>query len=460
MQSIPTVHATSMAQSGEHYQVAIVGAGVAGLTLALAFERFGISYALFEAHGALVSGAGAGVGLQPNGERILEQLGVQDDVEEATAPISTWYFLDSEGKLISTSDFMGHYASKTGYPFVFIERSQLLQILSSKLQGNGLIRLSSRIASIQENDDFVTVATTDGFSVTADMVVGADGVRSCVRSFIDSPHPENIYPGDDYMSVEFVSAFGVSSYTTGLPLGERWSVFNEKVVLNGFTGKDGVSFWFVFEHLGRRYPLSKSQRYTTADAEALCESVAHMKITPGVLFGSVYANRKQAIKLSLEEGVATKWHTHRAVIVGDAAHKMMPHGGQGANFAIEDSAVLTNEIRKVLKASPDGKLPRDALYAAFKSFSEQRTERSAEAVESAAVTCNAQLLLSSEAQAYIHEIATISEEDHLSKSLMAFVDAPVFDDIELTARGRHYDKAMESLKVAMKAKYGETLKQC
>ncbi|KAI0004383.1 FAD-dependent monooxygenase [Xylariaceae sp. FL0662B] len=442
-----------MAGSGQHYQVAIVGGGVAGLSLALAFEKFGISYALFEAHGKLVSGAGAGVGMQPNGERILEQLGVQDDVEEATAPISTWHNLDAKGKLIATSEMMGHYTAKTGYPFVFIERSQLLEILSNKLQRKGLIRLNSRIASIQENDDYVTVATTDGFSVTAEMVVGADGVRSCVRNFIDSPRPEsNIYSGDDYMSVEFVSAFGVSSYTTGLPIGERWSVFNQKVVLNGFTGKDGVSFWFVFEHLGRRYPLSKSRRYTTADAEALCESVAHMKITPAVRFGDVYANRKQAIKLSLEEGVATKWHTHRAVIVGDAAHKMMPHGGQGANFALEDAAVLTNEIRRVLKASPNGKLPRDALYNAFKSYAEQRAQRSAEAVESAAVTCNAQLLLSSEAEAYMQEIATISEEDHLSKSLMAFLDAPVFEDIELTARGHLYNDTMESLRMTAKAK--------
>ena len=66
-----------------------------------------------------------------------------------------------------------------------MERSKVLQMMYERLQSKHVIRTSTRVASIQCTDDHATIVATDGSTVTADLVVGTDGVRSCVRKFID-----------------------------------------------------------------------------------------------------------------------------------------------------------------------------------------------------------------------------------------------------------------------------------
>lgn len=104
-------------------------------------------------------------------------------------------------------------------------------------------------------------------------------------------------------------------------------MYRERETVIDFTGKHGIVFWFVFEELGMSYLLSKRLRCTTADAEAFCQSVANLQITPSLRFGDLYANRTVATKIAVEEGMANTWHTDRAVLVGDVAHKVcyLPH---------------------------------------------------------------------------------------------------------------------------------------
>lgn len=96
----------------KHCQVVIAGGGVAGITLALAFERMNIDYVLFEAHTSLAPSEGASIGLLPNGLRILEQLGVLDEIEQQSVALQTWRHIDGDGNLISCTNALGHYPSK------------------------------------------------------------------------------------------------------------------------------------------------------------------------------------------------------------------------------------------------------------------------------------------------------------------------------------------------------------
>lgn len=99
-------------QTIEHYQIAIVGGGIGGITLAIACERLGIGYALFETCENLAPTLGAGIGLQPNGLRILEQLGLLEEIEENTIPLTTWRHFDGKGDLLSTVNARIHFPSK------------------------------------------------------------------------------------------------------------------------------------------------------------------------------------------------------------------------------------------------------------------------------------------------------------------------------------------------------------
>lgn len=94
-----------------HYQVAIVGGGIAGITLALIFERLGIKYVLFEASESLAPDKGASIGLLPNGLRILDQLGLIEEIEKHTAALRRWRHFADDGNVLSMVNALGYYPS-------------------------------------------------------------------------------------------------------------------------------------------------------------------------------------------------------------------------------------------------------------------------------------------------------------------------------------------------------------
>ncbi len=97
---------------GEHYPVAIVGGGIAGLTIALILERLDIDYALFEARDSLSPDEGASIGMIPNGLRILDQLGIYEEIEQSTSALKQWRHIDGAENLISNVNVLGYYPSK------------------------------------------------------------------------------------------------------------------------------------------------------------------------------------------------------------------------------------------------------------------------------------------------------------------------------------------------------------
>lgn len=99
----------SFPTSSRHVHVAILGGGIAGLTLALILERIEITFVLWEFHGSIAPETGAGIGLLPNGLRILDQLGLLQEVESQTVPLKTWHHIDDNGKTIATVDAHTEY---------------------------------------------------------------------------------------------------------------------------------------------------------------------------------------------------------------------------------------------------------------------------------------------------------------------------------------------------------------
>ncbi|CCD33699.1 hypothetical protein BofuT4_P066580.1 [Botrytis cinerea T4] len=238
---------------------------------------------------------------------------------------------------MNDSNAMGQYREKIGYPIAFIECCKLLPIIVRHIQHTECVRTSARVASIEESDDYVTVTTIDGLSLTADIVVGADGVRSTVRIQIDSNLPEAL-TADDLLPAP--QSMACQRPPKASP-----------------------------RNLGQNVPFSQVPRYTEAEAEALCQSVAYIQVTPKLKFGGIYKNRVVAVKTGVEEGVAKGWHTDRAIIVGDAACKALSAGGQGASQVIELCAVFVNSFMKARKACyPGEKLSSEPVKSILVSY--------------------------------------------------------------------------------------------
>lgn len=236
----------------------------------------------------------------------------------------------------------------------------------------------------------------------------------------------------------------MSSPTLGILPGERFAVYREHETVIGFTGLDGIIFWFVFENLDQSIPLSQSPRYTPAEVEPLCQRVAHVRITPDLTFGDLYHNRVVAVKIPVEEGVPLNWHTDRAVIVGDAACKMTPAGGQGANQAIESCAVLVNKIMEARRRaiSPGGKMSREEVRSALASYAQARAPASAVALERSQMVFKALFCVPGRPSEMVKNMLKASDEEWLVRAFSALSSAPVLDDVELTARGQLYKETV------------------
>ncbi|OAA50981.1 FAD-dependent monooxygenase [Beauveria brongniartii RCEF 3172] len=440
----------------EHYPVAIVGGGIAGLTLALALERQDVSYVLLECASSLSPDKGASVGLQPNGLRILDQLGLLDEIEKHTGTLQRWRHLDGQGALISETKALGHYESLVGYGPLFLERRKLLEIMADGLEDKFSTRTSIRVLSLEESSEHVTIALSNGQSMSADLVIGADGVHSCVRDAIQLQSPT--WPLQANLKTEFACVYGISSPVRGIAEGDCFSVYRPEATILIFTGRESTIFWFVFEDLGPAGNSLKRPEYTIGDIHAFCSSIAHLRITPLVRFGHVFANKSVAVKVPLEEGISPVWHTRRMVLVGDAAHKMVPNAAMGANQAIESAATLLNQLRglfsRVNYTSPE----QSHLSAALERYTEIRKPRATEIAQRAGMVCRAQLLHSGPAAAIRDELPTLNDGDWLFRGFMGMSDSPVIDTLPLSWRGKMFGEAMEKFWERVRARQGSNSK--
>jgi 2-polyprenyl-6-methoxyphenol hydroxylase-like FAD-dependent oxidoreductase len=158
--------------------VLIVGGGIAGLTLARTLGRDGFTVELVE-RSTEWRAEGGGIGVQPNGMRMLRTLGLDKAVERAGARLRRWFFCDMAGEILSENDLEALW-SGVG-PCIGIERTRLQHVLVSGIAGIPH-RLGTSIRSLTQHRDRVSVAFSDASSGSYDLVVGADGISSTVRA--------------------------------------------------------------------------------------------------------------------------------------------------------------------------------------------------------------------------------------------------------------------------------------
>jgi 2-polyprenyl-6-methoxyphenol hydroxylase-like FAD-dependent oxidoreductase len=169
------------------FKVGIVGGGMTGLIAALTLDRVGIDFILLEAYPEINPEVGASLALYPNYQRVLDQLGVLGDVQEASAEMSYLKCHDVNGKLMFDHNVKEPIHKATGgYGIRTFTRSQLLKILYQNLskEGKANVHASQRVSRIEElsGDQGVRLHMEGGHSYDVDMVIGADGTHSIVRS--------------------------------------------------------------------------------------------------------------------------------------------------------------------------------------------------------------------------------------------------------------------------------------
>jgi salicylate hydroxylase len=308
-------------------RVAIVGAGIGGLSAAIALRAKGFAVEVFDQVGEL-SAIGAGVSLGGNGMRVLDALGLGRAVRKASANLQKISFHHGRTGEIAYEHPMGDWYDKQyGGPFLGIHRADFHRVLLDAYGKSPV--LSRRLVSLEEVPRGVVLSFADGTTAEADVVVGADGLRSVVRGHVNGAE-EAIFSGMScyrgLVPVERVpggSQFGLTFF-----LGP-----NQHLVAYPVRGGELINFvayvpdpsWSV---------ESWSFRSSPAEAAAAFEGW-----TPVVTTMLSHAEEVGRWALYDREPLR-RWSTGRVTLLGDAAHPMLPHAGQGSNQALEDAAAL------------------------------------------------------------------------------------------------------------------------
>ncbi len=314
--------------------VVIIGAGVGGLTLALLLRQRGIHAEVLEQSAELAE-VGAAVALAANATRVLQHLGLGDELARvSTEPTALIHRDGRDGRLLAVSPGPQWYRDTFGAPFGGLHRAALQRLLAEAF-GPEHMHLDCHAESLEEAEGGMWVRCTSGAAFEAAVVVGADGVHSLVRDWVTGGD-EPVYSG-------------TSGFRGLVPI-ERLPRLPDPGALQFWMGPGAHLLHYPIDG-GRLINflavIDTPERWTGPAWLEQAEPGAHLAAFAG--WHSAVTEMISAVPQSPRWGLFTRrplarWSRGPAVLLGDAAHAMLPHQGQGANQTIEDAAVLAAEL--------------------------------------------------------------------------------------------------------------------
>lgn len=323
--------------STDELRIGIVGAGIAGLTVANALVASGMSCHVFEQAGQFAD-VGAGIQVAPNASRVLHRLGLEPSLRQvAMHPRRIEMRRWDDGALLRSMD-LAACPELFGAPYYTVHRADLHRVLVERLP-SGVIHLGRRCVGAVEHPDGVALRLSDGSVTTVDVVVGADGIRSVLRQMVADDEPT------------FSGQHIVRGLIAGTTLPDL--VDDPRVVL--WLGPDQHLVCYPIRG-GRLISFGATLSAATAGAESWTApgSVAELQARYqgwDAMVARILAAADGVTRWALHDReVLHRWSTDRVTLVGDAAHPMLPFLAQGANQAIEDAMVLALALQDTTAA--------------------------------------------------------------------------------------------------------------
>lgn len=319
--------------SSTDLRVAVVGAGMGGLALAIALRRLGVEAEVFEQAPELGE-IGAAIALSANSTRLLERLGVGDDLAAAAAePTELQFRRWDDGELIWAHEVGEWYRERCGGPYYGIHRQDLQGALINGL-GSEVIRLGHRCVGVTEEPDGARLEFEGGETAFAHVVVGADGIHSVLREKVTGGAAEAVFSRD----VGFRGLIPVEKLSSLPDPGaiQFWAGPGGHVLHYAIEGGKTVNFLAVVD----REEWTETMWKVEAEVQEALDAFEgwHPAITEMV--GAV--EEDPAWWALHDYPPLESWSAGRVVLIGDSAHAMLPHQGQGANQAIEDAVALAH----------------------------------------------------------------------------------------------------------------------
>lgn len=322
--------ATSQERKVQHEtRIAVIGAGLGGLTLAAHLQRAGRSVTVYEQADAF-SRIGAGIIISANVIKALRSLGleqrlVQTGIKPDTFVSRAW----DTGETLYEIAFDAASEERFGAPYLNIHRGDLHRILEGAVTP-GTIRFGHALASIEDDDGGARLKFTNGASASAEIVVGADGIRSQVR--------EHVLGRDE---PRFVGRVALRAIFPTARLGS-------------FRMRDCTKWWALDRHvLAYFLTRARDEVYVIATVPAPgWDNDASFQPSSRDALLDAFAGCHRDLRVVLEAATDVtvwpiydrprddRWSRGRAVLVGDACHPVRPYMAAGGAMAIEDGIIL------------------------------------------------------------------------------------------------------------------------
>ncbi len=323
----------------------VVGAGIAGLATAVALRRVGHDVRVIEGRAESEVGTGAGISIWPNALAALDVLGLGDEVRAAGGRVGAGAVRWCDGRWLRrpATDRM---VRALGEPLVVIHRRALTDILAAALP-TGTVTYDCTAARLQLTPGAAGVVLSDGAVLDADAVIGADGVDSMVARHLNGTLAKR-YAG--YTAWRGIAEHALEPDLAGETMGPGLEVGHVPLGTRH-------TYWFATQ----RAP----QGATAPDGE-----LAHLQRVfgewPEPIPALLAATDPAAVLRNdlYDRARARRWSSGRVVIIGDAAHPMRPHLGQGGCQGLEDAAILA--------AMTAGGADLPAAFARFAAFRGRR----------------------------------------------------------------------------------------
>lgn len=316
----------------------IAGAGIAGMTTALALASRGVPCRIFEKR-SKPAGTGAGIQLSPNAMHVLAQLGIAKKVLAKAARPSSIHIRDGlSGRHLARFDLGKPLERRYGAPYCVIHRADLEDILLDACQTDSGIALhySAGIKAVDCSGEQTTLVTETGDRISGTGLIGADGVGSAVRKhFVPNLQPR--FSGH----VAWRAIVDLADVPPRIPHQDvgLWLLPSAHLVHYPVVGHDALNIVAIVASQDNSVP-AKAWLEKANDAVRF-ESFA--SATPA-LKGVLESTRNWGGWPLFEAPAAQYAVDERVVLIGDAAHAMLPHAAQGGSCAIEDAAVLSAGI--------------------------------------------------------------------------------------------------------------------
>jgi salicylate hydroxylase len=325
--------------------IVIAGGGLVGLGAAASLTRIGHEVTVLEQAGE-IRAAGAGIGLWENALRELDVAGVGERTRELGHEIDAWFF-DPAGRPLRAERH-----DDADYRFLLVPRAPLNNALADAI-GRNRITLDARAIGFEENEDGVVVELADGRRVSADLLIGADGVYSKIRA--------GLLPGSD--AVEHA---GHVAWRAIVPAGDERPegtvlTIGDARTRGGYAPVGaGQTMWMINQFDAGELTGGKRDR-------ALVRA-------PNLARDGWHDDLLRMIAATPEDGILEnqimlvpalpRWTSDRVALIGDAAHGLSPHIAAGGTLGIEDVTVL----RRALDTAP-------TLREALLRYEEPRIKR-------------------------------------------------------------------------------------